>query len=306
MTSALRDDALAFAPGSGQLRRTLLNATPGLSKYDPLSRIISYDDFDRGHCGWSQLIGNYEGDLDTMLTGYQPIASPMLSTIGHWDGGSHGSMDGSYALKLATRPDRDAVTVGIKRLTFRKAGPIRLEFYMTFKPEANELALLELDVKSVGFLFDLQSSDTAAKAQRVMPHLRYLNAHGGKLQRKWQYKAETPTIHDIGDGVETVSHFHLADEGWKDLPNGNQKLCYNEIPTKVNWHYVRFDFDLEAMKATHFQCNDRIFDVSGFESIRIPAMKNLWCMLNIALFTEAATDKRSFFYIDSVCLSGDF
>ena len=60
----------------------------------------------------------------------------------------------------------------------------------------------------------------------------------------------------IGTENKTVTHYHLAPQDWEDLPDGTQKLCYNEIPTKVNWHYVRFDFDLESMQATHFQCND--------------------------------------------------
>ena len=110
----------------------------------------------------------------------------------------------------------------------------------------------------------------------------------------------------IGTENKTVTHYHLAPQDWEDLPDGHQKLCYNEIPTKVNWHYVRFDFDLESMQATHFQCNDRAFDLSGFDSIRIPAMRNLWCMLNLAFFVETDTDKRAFLYVDSVCLSGDF
>lgn len=289
------------------LRRAMLSADPGLSRFDPLPRIICHDDFDRGQCGWSQLIGNYEGDLDTMLPGYQPLTNPMLSTLAHWEGGSHGGIDGSYVLKLATRPKRDTATVGIKRLTFRKAGPIRLEFYMAFKPEANALALSEQDVKSVGFLLDLQGSDQGGDTgQRVMPHLRYLNAKDGVLQQKWQFKRAAPKIHEINGGEETVSHFHLADDGWEDLPGGEQRLCYNEIPTKVNWHYVAFDFDLATMTATRFTCNDRTFDLSGFDSIRMPAMKNLWCMLNLCFFTETDADKRAFFYIDSVCLSGDF
>jgi len=276
----------------------------GLSRFDPLSRIIAFDDFDRGGCGWTQLTGNYEGSLDTMLPGFAQITSPMLSTLGHWETGSHGGIDGSYALKLATRPDRHALSVGIKRLTFRKAGPIRFEFYATFKPEANSLALSQRDIKSIGFLFDLQSG--TEDGERVMPHLRYLNANGDTLQEKWQFKRHRPTISDIGDAGETVSHFHLADANWEDLPGGGQKLCYNEIPTKVNWHYVRFDFDLATMQATHFQCNDRVFDLATFDSIRIAAMPNLWCMLNICFFVETNTDKRGFLYIDSACLSGDF
>ncbi len=41
-----------------------LRADPRLSRFDPLSRIICLDEFSRGHCGWSQLVGNYENSLD--------------------------------------------------------------------------------------------------------------------------------------------------------------------------------------------------------------------------------------------------
>lgn len=278
-----------------------------LSRFDPLPRIICLDDFDRGFCGWTQLVGNYEDDLDSMLPGYAQHSSPMLSTIGNWDSGSHGGVDGDYVLKLATRPVSGAQNVTIKRLTFRRAGPIRLEAYVTFKPEATELKLSEADVRSFGFLFDLQGSDTAGPgSERVMPHVRFLNADGGKHVQKWQFKRSAVPIVAIGTDNKTISHYHLAPGGWEDLPGGEQRLCYNEIPTKVNWHYIRFDFDLAQMQCTHFQCNDRVFDVSAFDSLRIPAMKNLWCMLNVAFFAETDTDKRAFLYLDSVCLSGDF
>lgn len=282
-------------------------ADAGLSRFDPLGRIIAFDDFDRGFCGWTQLVGNYEGDLDTMLPGYAQHSSPMLSTLGHWDAGSHGGVDGDYALKLATRPLTGAQNAVLKRLTFRKAGPIRFEAYVTFKPEATELRLSEADVRSFGFLFDLQGGDLAgAGSERVMPHLRFLNASGGDHVQKWQFKRRAVPVLPIGSESKTISHYHLDPDGWEDLPGGGQRLCYNEIPTKVNWHYIRFDFDLAAMRCTHFQCNDRVFDMAGFDSLRIPAMRNLWCMLNVVFFVETDTDKRAFLYVDSTCLSGDF
>jgi hypothetical protein len=46
--------------------------------------------------------------------------------------------------------------------------------------------------------------------------------------------------------------------------------------------------------------------MSSFDCLRIPAMKNLWCMLNLAFFAETDTDKRTFAYLDSLCISGDF
>lgn len=288
------------------LRTALLRADPSLSRFDPLPRIICHDEFRRGYCGWSQLVGNYEDDLDTMLPGYAQHTGAMLSTLGHWDAGSHGGVGSSYALKIATRPRPGAQNVALKRLTFRKRGPIRFEIYFTFKPEATELTLGETDVRSVGFLFDLQGGDRDAGAERVMPHLRFLNALGGEHLQKWQFKRRTTEFKAIGTSDKTLSHYHLAPEGWEDLPGGTQRLCYNEIATKVNWSYLRFDFDLAEMKALSFQCNDREFDLSEFESIRMPAMKNLWCMLNFCLFAETDVAKRAFLYVDSVCISGDF
>ena len=126
-----------------------------------------------------------------MLPGYAQHTSAMLSTLGHWDAGSHGGMDSSYALKIATRPRAGAQNVAIKRHTFRRRGPIRFEVYFTFKPEATELALSETDVRSVGFLFDLQGGDRDGDGERVMPHLRFLNALDGEHVQKWQFKTET-------------------------------------------------------------------------------------------------------------------
>lgn len=296
-----------LSDSTDKLRRALLDADPALSRFDPLPRIISYDDFDRGLCGWSQLVGNYEGDLDTMLPGYAQHTGPQLSTLPHWDAGSHGGMDGGYAMKVATRARAGAQNVAIKRLTFRHAGPLRFEAYVTFKPEATELALSETDVRSFGFLFDLQVGDRAgAGGERVMPHIRFLNAENGEHAQRWQFKRRTEPVEPIGSAGKTITHYHLAPTGWENLPGGGQRLCYNEIPTKVNWHYLRFDFDLASMQALAFRCNDREFDLSGFDSLRLPAMKNLWCMLNLCLFAETDVAKRAFLYVDSCCLSGDF
>lgn len=288
------------------LRQELRLADPAMSRFDPLRRIISHDDFSRGHCGWSQLVGNYEGSLDTMLPGYAQHTSAMLSTLPHWDAGSHGGVDSSYALKIATRPKPGAQNVAIKRLTMRKRCPIRFEAYVTFKPEATELRLGDNDVRSWGFLFDLQGGDRDADARRVMPHLRFLNAENGETLRKWQYKPGQTEFTSIGNENKTLSHYHLSPQGWSDLAGGDQLFCYNEIATKVNWHYICFDFDLETMRPLRFACNDREMDVSGFESIEIAAMPNLWNMLNFAFFVETDAAKRAFLYIDSVCISGDF
>jgi len=73
-------------------------ADPALSRFEPMKRIICFDDFDRGLCGWTQLVGNYEHTLVSMLPGYAQHTQPMLSSLTHWDAGTHGAVDGTYAL----------------------------------------------------------------------------------------------------------------------------------------------------------------------------------------------------------------
>ena len=281
--------------------RAILNADPGLSRFDPLPRIIYHDDFNRGLRGWVELIGNYEDSLDSMLPPFADLRPPMLSSGTHWDTGTHGAMQGTYSLKLATRPRAGDISVSIKRVTWRHRGPVRLEAYFTFKPEASELQLAVNDVRAIGVLFDLQDEE-----YRWMPHWRYLNAMEGKPVRKWQFKRKREPFHTIGGREETVSHFHLAPDGWEDVPDASQELCYNEIATKYNWYYLRMDLDLATRQITHLQCNDHIHHLTDVTPMMIPAMPNLACMLNVAFWVETDTDKRAFLYLDSVLLSGEW
>lgn len=281
-------------------QRSLLNANPQLSRFDPLDRILFYDDFDHGLQGWSELIGNYEHTLDAMLPEYRDMRPPMLSNLTMWDTGTAGSMAGNYALKLATRPTQGAIAVSLKRQTWRVRGPVQLEAYFTFKPEASELLLSELDVRAVGVLFDVQDTE-----KRWMPHLRYLNAFEGQRLAKWQYKSQREPVMPIGNTGKTVSHFHLRPTGWSDVPQGEQLLCYNEIATKMNWYYLKVQLDLASRAFTGFQCNDQVYSPWGMETMQMPAMANLWCMLNIAFWVETDVAKRAFLYLDSVLLSGE-
>ena len=277
------------------------DTNPKLSRFSPLSRIITFDDFDKGLNGWTNLVGNYEGSLDTMLPQYRDLRGPMLSNGTMWDTGSAGSWDGTYAMKLATKPHAGSLGVAVKRLTWRELGKIQVEAYVTFKPEATEMVLSELDVRAFGFVFDLQDSK-----DRVMPHLRYLNAVDGEQIGQWQSKSHRELLEEIGGSGKTKSHFHLAGDGWENLSGERQLLCYNEIATKQNWHYLRMTFNLKDMSFVGFQFNDRRYDVSGIAPMVMPAMANLWCMLNLVFFVETDIDKRAFLSVDSVLLSGAF
>lgn len=281
------------------LQTALLRANPQLSRFSPLSRILYYDDFDEGLNGWTSLIGNYEGDLDNMLPGYRQLTTPMLSNLSFWDNGTHGSFDGTYALKIATRPKAGAQNVAIKRITYLEPCPIQVEFFFTFKPEASARELLDTDLRSVGILMDLQN-DT----HRIMPHLRYLNAFEGQRVERWQFKQKTVPFETFS--TKTVSHYHLAERDWEDLGSDRQILCYNEIPTKVNWQYAKVGFDLRTMRYTHFQCNDIRYDMSAAGTLEIAAMPNLRGMLNVAFFVESDAARRCSLYLDSVLVSGEW
>ncbi|HLV36397.1 MAG TPA: DUF6772 family protein [Spirillospora sp.] len=286
------------------LQRSLLRADPRLSRFEPLPRILYYDDFDDGLHGWTQLIGNYEHTLDSVLPDYADIRPPQLSNLSMWDTGTAGSAMGTYALKLATRPRAGSIGLGIKRQTYRRLSNIQLECYFCFKPEASELRLSATDVRAFGVLFDIQGGYHDPRA-RWMPHLRYLNALDGRRVGQWQTKPETRAFHTIGDSGETVSHFHLGAEGWVDVPGGRQIVCYNEIATKMNWSYLRVSLDLAARRFTGFQCDEQIFGPEGTHVISIDPMTNLFNMLNVAFWVETGTDKRAFLYVDSCLLSAE-
>lgn len=285
-------------PDSSQagMRRALLDADPSLSIFDPLERILFHDDFDRGMSGWTLMTGNYEKSLETLLPAQRDFRPPMLSNLTMWDTGTAGSLHGSYAMKLATKPTAGSISVALKRMTFTELAPIRMEAWFTVKPEASRMQLSADDVRAFGMFFDLQDG-----SERVMPHIRYVNATDGRPERKWLYKKDPPPATQISGATRT--HFHIGPDGWLDVPGGSQQLCYNELPTKQNWHYLRAGFDLATRTFTELRCNDTVLDVAALAPIRMPAWPNLWNMLNVGFWVETDVDNRSFLYLDSVLLS---
>ncbi len=303
-----------------EIRHAVLQADPGLSRFNPLPRILFFDDFDRGLCGWSELIGNYRGSLDAVGTPHTDLEwdmrPPMLSSLNMWDVGTVGSLNGTYALKVATRPQRGHIAHPVKRITLGGRGFIQLEAYFTFKSEASTLDMsagtedefgrddeIESDeaVHSFGFGFDAQDDE-----ERHWPAIRYLHSDDSGLVEKWQWHAGG------------VRHPHL--DGWLDVPNGHQPLCYNEIPTKHNWHYIRWLVDLDRREYVELQSNSRVFDLRGkrhvYRNIHAdemqfvpymtgehPTKPRLWNMLNLDFFIETRSNRRCFLYLDSVVLS---
>lgn len=277
----------------------LLRASPALSRFDPLGRIVYHADFNRGYCGFTETIGNYEGDLDTILPGMN-FRPPQLSNYTMWDTGTGGSIHGTYSLELATAPKAGAVTAATKRLTWRKLCRVRIEAYFGIKSEPRAMVLTETDVRAFGFLFDLQTDD-----RRLLPRLRYLNAENGKLVGQWQIKTDHPQKHEIGGSGKTASISHYAPVGYTAIPGARQELCQNELPSKMNWHYLAATFDLTSMRFTEVRCNDKAYDTSAIAPFELPAWPNLRGLLNTIFFVETDVDKRAFLYLDSVVFSSE-
>ena len=93
----------------------------------------------------------------------------------------------------STKPRRGAQNVSHQAPDIPQAGPIRLEFYFTFKPEATELRLSETDVRSFGFLYDLQTGDTDADASASCPICASSTRSTASISRGGSSSAARPT-----------------------------------------------------------------------------------------------------------------
>lgn len=304
-----------------------------LGQYHPLETILVADDFDRGLCGWTELTGNYRQETAGVAPGHEPfmdLRPPMLSSATFPNIGTHGSMSGIYSLKLATRAragraEAPIVPGGLaqclKRLTWQHRGFVQFEMWFTYKPEADRAGIGENEFRAFGVLWDLQDDRC-----RYFPSVRYLNAANGVMKQKWQFaqarsvsdeawagNLETSVSEDRGSAVGAAPGIdpqwfgrRYADgstDGFQDIPNGEQKLCYNETFDKVNWHYLRFLVNTVRREYVELQCNDRTYDLRGIQPTLAGAYPRIWSLLNVALWVEADVDRRCFLFVDSAVIS---
>jgi hypothetical protein len=292
---------------------------PALGRFNPLPRILFHDDFDSGLNGWCELIGNHDGDLDRVRPVVADMRPPQLSTLSFFDIGSHGAIDGSYALKLATRPTPGHMALAIKRLTAVRPGPVQFEMWFTFKAEqtfdrrrgrshdGNQ------DPSALDFGDFTVSNDVCEGEQGVRYHtcLRYAHTdrHGILLQR-WMSKTsvQTTTRMEWSGAAGAAQDYHVAHpDDWAEVPGGRQKLCYNEVPSKVNWHYLRWLFDLRNRRSVELQVSDRTMDL---REIPVPTYPDSYWglerLLNLSLDVRTHTPVRNFLFVDSVLVSVDW
>ena len=236
----------AHAPES--FRSALLETNPEMSRFNPLRRILFYDDFDNGHNGWCELQANHNGNLDDLRPALRDMRPPQISNCSFFDIGTHGSMNGTYALKIATRPKPFHTATAIKRMTFAKPGPVQVEMWFTFKPEQTfdktepwdgNVSPSQMDFGDFTISNDICGGDGGP---RFMCALRYWNTDlDNKLAEKWSYKTSLHTTTKMDRaGLRAPSQtqdYQVQDiHDWADIAGGHQPLCFNELATKVNWH----------------------------------------------------------------------
>ncbi|MFB4284293.1 DUF6772 family protein [Nonomuraea sp. MTCD27] len=303
----------------GQLREAFLSADPNLSRFNPLRRILSYDDFDEGLHGWVELLGNHDGRLDSVRHSFKDLRPPQLSTLPFFDVGSHGAMHGGYAMKIATRPTPGHIACSIKRLTLAAASPVQFEMYFAVKAEARQgpgayqgrrwdgnQDLSEADLGTFTVSNDIGRPD----GSRYHCALRYVNTNAaGEFVRGWYAKTSLqPTSKMQLDGEIPSGDFHtLHEDDWAPVPGGDVDLCLNEVPTKVNWHYLRWLVDVEAGRNVELQVNDTVMDLRDVEVPVYPHPYNgLRGLFNILLDVQTHRDVRNYLFVDSCLISADW
>lgn len=299
----------------------------GLDKFNPLSNVVCYDDFDQGLCGWLDLKPNFRyedfsyhpGPVD--LTHWGPT---QLSTATFAFPGTHGSMNGTYSLKVCSRnnagPYEERPAPGsqgctIKRLTtFRPKGLLQMEAWLAYTPEQDRVGLSEQDIRAFGIMFDLQD-----EKHRFMPAVRYLNSVNGEPAQRWQYSHAADVSPEVWEhGLKEGWHRTGIDPQWygrrypdgrsdsfQDVPDGQQRLCYNETVGKINWTYVRFLFDLAKREYVELQAGQQVFDMRGLGPTLADRYANIDGLLNPVFWIEADADRRVFLYLDSIVISVD-
>lgn len=298
----------------------------GLEKFRPLEKVVTYDDFDRGLNGWLDLTPNFVQDGFRSQPSQIDLGSwgpAMLSAAPMRFAASHGSMEGTYSLKLATRPtagpyeERPAdgsMSTVIKRLSRLDEDHrfAQLEAWYSYTPEQDRPGTGEEDIRAFGMWFDIQDEQ-----YRWQPGVRYVNSVNGTKVKRWQYFNasegvtreqwagspdgwEAPGIDAIWCGRR---YSDGSADGFQWVPDGHQQLVYNESPDKINWLYMRMLVDLETREYVEFQSLGRTFDLRGLPTTPAAPYDGITNLINPVFFIETGTDRRVFMFLDSVVYS---
>lgn len=297
-----------------------------LGRFNPLARVVTFDDFDHGFNGWMDLTPNYVYDNYESFDSAVDLSSwapAMLSSASMRFAASHGSMEGTYSLKLTTGPvaaphtqppANGSMGVVLKRLSrFGDPSKIQIEAWFAYTPAQDRVGHGEEDIRAFGFYFDIQDSE-----YRYMPGVRYVNSLGGSLVKRWQYwkvsEGVTPEQWSFGvenawcqPGIDNLWYGRrYADgsaDGYQWVPGGEQDLLYNESPDKLNWLYFRLTVDVARREYIELQSMDRVFDLRGIAPTLAARYRAIDNLINPIFYVETDTNRQAHLFLDSIVYS---
>lgn len=319
---------MTTSPAVDGFREALRSSDVRLAKYSPLPRILTFDDFNQGTNGWVELGGNYngQGDLLTMDQQFSDMRPPQLSNANFFDVGTHGAMTGTYSLKLATRAKAGHTSTAIRRLTMGGRGLLQIEAYLCYKTEAtigggeenNAFGDITWDAnqhpsEAQFGAFTVATDLCGDGGIRYHNVMRFQNTDADHhLVKQWMYPVvPEPTPHErfgSDHDYDSLSDFTAPNPGdWRVVGEHPQGTCYNEVPTKTNWHYLRFLLDTKTRRNVELQFNTTLIDL---RDVPVPAYPDRWealdDLLNFYFSVRTLSAHRNFLYLDSVVISADW
>jgi hypothetical protein len=292
--------------------------------FDPLPRVLVANDFKNGMTGWLDLRPNFvqpgfaEHSQDIDLIHWGPT---MLSSATFAFGGTHGSAQSTYSLKISSRTsaapaDQPPASGSMGLAIERPSVPpntlcFRIEGFFAYKVEQDRPGPGVDDLRSFGLFVDLQDSK-----YRCVLSLRYVNAVGGASVRCWQFYSQTES---------TDAEWSFANNGWHKaginpqwfgeragdgltaatswFPCGTQNLVYNESDDKLNWMQLALTFNLEMRSYEEFRVGARTFRSPERAAPTLsPTCNDIQGVLSPVFFAEAGTDRRVSLFLDSVLI----
>lgn len=246
----------------------------------------------------------------------------MLSSATFRFQGTHGSLDGTYSMKLTTRaaagpyearPAPGSMGHLIKRLS-RPDDITRLQFEMwyAFKAEQDRPGLGESAIRAFGVFFDIQDAQ-----HRYFPGVRYVNSINGAPHKAWWLMKSA----DVSDaewafgnesdwckrGIDPHWYGRRYEDGTSDsyvpVPGGRQELIYNETDGKMNWMYLRLLLDVRDRRYVELQSGDQTIDLRELAPTLASPYERIHNLINPVIFVETDTDRRVFLFVDSVLVS---
>ena len=305
-----------------------------LARFDPLEHVLVHDVFDTGQHGWMALLPNFTQapDFDTRRSIIDKSQWPpvMLSSATYRYPGTHGSLSGTYSLKIPTRPvcrpyaeppAPGSMGHAIKRMSFHRStrGLHQIEMWFAYTVEQDRIrgmedlaGISENAVRAFGAGFDIQE-----RGERYFVGARYLNAMDGTPVRKWQImQAADVTDREWAYGAEGEwnkrgidpmwygrRHPDGSTDGYQFVPAGEQLLCYNETDCKINWLYFRLLFDTAKREYVELQAQDAVYDLRGTAVSAVAGYARIDGLMNPVIFVENDAPRRVFLYVDSVVIS---